>query len=72
MVPRDKTLEPTPSLATSWKLIDDNTWEFKVRPGVKVHNGADVAAEDVTDPIERMPNAQGPTGRVMLSITGII
>ncbi len=27
-----------PGLATSWKAIDDLTWEFKLRPGVKWHD----------------------------------
>ena len=29
-----------PGLAESWKLIDDHTWEFHLRPGVKFHDGA--------------------------------
>src|SRR5262249_39055071 len=33
----DLSLEP--GLASSWRLIDDRTWEFKLRPGVKFHNG---------------------------------
>ena len=28
-----------PALATSWALLDDRTWEFKLRPNVKFHNG---------------------------------
>jgi peptide/nickel transport system substrate-binding protein len=71
LVSRDEKLEPTPSLATSWKLIDDNTWEFKLRPGVKFHNGADFTAEDVKYSIERVPKAQGPAGGMMLYMTGI-
>jgi peptide/nickel transport system substrate-binding protein len=36
-----------PGLAVSWKNIDANTWEFKLRQGVKFHNGEDFTAEDV-------------------------
>jgi peptide/nickel transport system substrate-binding protein len=34
-----KTLKPKPMLATSWKIVNDTTWEFALRKGVKFHNG---------------------------------
>ncbi|UZF94987.1 ABC transporter substrate-binding protein [Bosea sp. NBC_00550] len=71
LVSRDETLAPTPSLAVAWKLIDDNIWEFDLRPGVKFHDGSDFTADDVKYTIERVPNAQGPTGGMMLYMTGI-
>jgi len=38
----------TPSLAESWKLSPDNrTYEFKLREGLKFHNGDPFTAEDV-------------------------
>ncbi len=42
-----ETLKHEPSLAESWKQIDDVTWEFKIRPGVKFHNGNEMTAESV-------------------------
>jgi len=32
-------LEVQPGLISSWKRLDDLTWEFKLRKGVKFHNG---------------------------------
>lgn len=52
------TLEPR--LAVSWKAIDDTTWEFKLRSGVKFHDGSDFTAEDVKFSIERVPAVTGP------------
>ena len=46
-------LEYEPSLATSWRAIDDTTWEFKLRQGVKFHNGDPFSAEDVKFSFER-------------------
>jgi peptide/nickel transport system substrate-binding protein len=40
-------LEQVPGLATEWKRIDDKTVEFKLRQGVKFHNGDELTAEDV-------------------------
>ena len=42
-----KTGELLPHLVTSWKIIDNNTWEFKLKPGVKFHNGEPFNAESV-------------------------
>jgi peptide/nickel transport system substrate-binding protein len=57
----DNELEPKPRLAVSWKPLDDTTWEFKLRQGVKFHDGSDFTAEDVKFSIERIPNVSGPT-----------
>jgi peptide/nickel transport system substrate-binding protein len=54
LVYRDqKTLKIGPHLAESWKIIDDNTWEFKLRRGIKFDNGEPFNAESVKFTIER-------------------
>jgi peptide/nickel transport system substrate-binding protein len=53
-------LEIEPRLAESWKVIDPTTWEFKLRRGVKFHDGSDFTAEDVKFSIERVPMVSGP------------
>jgi peptide/nickel transport system substrate-binding protein len=49
-----KTGKVGPSLALSWKTIDDATWEVKLRPGVKFHDGAPFTAKDVKATFERV------------------
>jgi peptide/nickel transport system substrate-binding protein len=42
-----KTLKPKPMLATSWRVVDELTWEFTLRQGVKFHNGEPFTAQSV-------------------------
>jgi peptide/nickel transport system substrate-binding protein len=42
-----------PGLATEWKLEGPNTWRFKLRQGVKFHNGDPLTSADVKYSIER-------------------
>lgn len=43
-------------LAQSWKVIDDLTWEFALRPNVKFHDGSPFTADDVIFSFNRVPN----------------
>ncbi len=47
-----KTFKPKPMLATSWKIVNDTTWEFKLRQNVKFHNGEPFTAASVKATID--------------------
>ena len=51
---KNTKLEYEPALATSWKALNDTTWEFKIRKGVKFHNGDVMSVEDVKYSFDRV------------------
>jgi peptide/nickel transport system substrate-binding protein len=53
---KDGRLTHEPGLATSWTNVNPTTWEFKLRSGVKFHNGEEFNAEAVKFSIERVLN----------------
>ena len=51
-----KTLRPRPMLATGWKIVNDTTWEFTLRRGVKFHNGEPFDAQSVKATMDYLKN----------------
>ncbi len=43
-----------PALALSWKAVDETTWDFKLRSGVKFHNGEAFNAAAVKFTLDRL------------------
>ncbi|NDP43065.1 MAG: ABC transporter substrate-binding protein [Aromatoleum sp.] len=73
LVQMDPDSKMIPGLATSWKTIDPTTWEFKLRKGVKFHDGSELTAEDVVFSIDRVANilnSPGPFTAYTKAITG--
>ena len=46
------TLEPEPYLVDTYESVSDTEWQFKLKEGVKYHNGETMTAEDVKASIE--------------------
>ena len=68
----DANARLAPGLAVSWRAIDPITWEFKLRKGVKFHDGSDFTAEDVVFSLERaatLAASPGPFASFVKPIT---
>lgn len=68
LVQLDSSMKIQPDLATEWKQVDDLTWEFKLKSGVKFHNGEELKASDVKFTFDRLldPKTASP-GAFMLT-----
>ncbi|MDB5415838.1 MAG: transporter substrate-binding protein [Rubritepida sp.] len=62
LVERTHDAKLRPCLATSWRVIEPTLWEFKLREGVKWHDGRPFTADDVAFTYERAPNVPNSPG----------
>ncbi len=58
---RDAKLALVPGLAAQWTQTGPLTWRFKLRPGVKFHDGTPLTADDVVFSVQR---AKEPTSQI--------
>ncbi len=56
LIEQDEKQALLPGLATEWKALDELTWEFKLRKGVKFHDGSPFTADDVIFTWMRAPD----------------
>ena len=69
LVGRDAGFKLEPALALSWQLLDARRWRFKLRPGVKFHDGSTMTADDVVFSIAR---ALGKTSQRAFQLKGVV
>jgi peptide/nickel transport system substrate-binding protein len=72
LVTPDADSHPVPGLAASWSLVNSLTWEFKLRKGVKFHDGSELTAEDVAWSMDRPATIVGSPGKFDSATRAII
>lgn len=62
-----------PGLAETWESVEESVWEFKLRQGVKFHDGTDFTAEAVKFSIDRIKDPENPgrSASNLLAITEV-
>lgn len=68
LVGRDPHYRLVPVLATGWTQVDPRTWRFKLRPGVRFHDGSPFTADDAVFSFER---ALAPPSQRQFVLKGI-
>ena len=68
----DRELNPEPRLAESWKPNEDGSvWTFKLRKGVKFHDGKTMDAEDVATTFDRLADPDNGSN-ALSAFTGVL
>lgn len=72
LILRDEALNLKPALAESWEVLEDGLrMRFKLRQGVKFHNGEDFNADAVKFTFERLLGDEGAKGPQRSNYTSI-
>lgn len=70
LIEMDHKQKLVPALAVSWKAINDTTWEFKLRKGVKFTDGTSFTADDVVYSFDRAVNYTGGNSSFRTYLSG--
>ena len=71
LVDRDENFKPTGRLALSWAPLDAGKgWRFKLRPGVKFHDGTPFTADDVVSTVTRALDPLSAYKTTLPNVTG--
>lgn len=73
LVIRDANGDLAPGLAESWEQVNDTTFEFKLRKGVKFHDGEEFNAEAVKKTFDRVldPKVASPRAHLYEMVTEV-
>ena len=68
LVQRDRDLALVPGLATDWQQLSPTHWRFRLRAGVRFHDGSAFTADDVVFSVTR---AKAPTSNIRVYANAI-
>ncbi|MBI3156709.1 MAG: ABC transporter substrate-binding protein [Burkholderiales bacterium] len=70
LVGRDEQFRLEPALATSWQQLEPTRWRFRLREGVRFHDGSTMSADDVVFSIERALGRSSQRAFQLKGVTG--
>jgi peptide/nickel transport system substrate-binding protein len=62
----------TPRLAEGWRIVDDTTWEFRLRRDVRFHDGSPLTTDDVIFALARVPTVPNSPGLFVTFVRPIV
>jgi peptide/nickel transport system substrate-binding protein len=68
LVNRDAAYQLEPALATEWRMVNSTTWRFRLRSGVRFHDGSLMTADDVVFSMQR---ALSPPSQRSFQLKGV-
>jgi peptide/nickel transport system substrate-binding protein len=71
LMEQDEQQRIRPWLARTWRPVDDTTWEFKLRSGVKFTDGSDFTANDVIYSFCRVPQIENSPSSLAINVRAI-
>ena len=71
LVHRTPDLKVHPSLATEWSNPNPTTWRFKLRQGVKFHDGTPFTADDVVFSYKRVTHEQSEMNTYVATVAEV-
>ncbi len=71
LVSMDAKMRLQPELAERWRAVDETTWEFTLRKGVKFHDGTEFTAQDFVYTVCRIPNVANSPSSFTVYTKGI-
>jgi peptide/nickel transport system substrate-binding protein len=63
LLTRDSAMNIRDQLAESFTQVDPTTWDFKIRPGVKFHDGSDMTVDDIKFTFDRLMKENAMDGQ---------
>jgi len=68
---QDENQALRPGLAASWRAVNETTWEFKFRAGVKFTDGSDFTANDVIYTFCRVPRVENSPSSLAINVRAV-
>lgn len=63
LLTRDPDMKVVPEIAESYRQIDAQTWEFRIRDGIRFHSGAALTAADIKFTFDRLTKDKAMNGQ---------